>query len=90
MTVLWLVSEVHQTSLLKYSLNNNINNNNNNSNNNNYYLRFGVKSLYPGQKVSSVQVVFDFLAAHAINFAKELADIFDMCRHAKLAVQPRA
>ena len=49
-----------------------------------------MKSLYPGQKVSSVQVVFDFLAAHAINLAKELADIFDMRRHAKRAVQPRA
>ena len=38
-------------------------------------LRLGVKSLYPGHKVSSVQVVFDFLAAHSINLAKELADI---------------
>ena len=67
---------------MKYSLNNN--------NNNNNIYRFGVKSLYPGQKVGSVQVVFDFLAAHTINLAKELADIFDMCRHAKRAVQPRA
>ena len=49
-----------------------------------------MKSLYPGQKVGSVQVVFDFLAAHTINLAKELADIFDMCRHAKRAVQPLA
>lgn len=49
-----------------------------------------MKSLYPGQKVSSVQGVFDFLAAHAINLAKELADIFDMRRHAKRAVQSRA
>ena len=31
--------------------------------------------MYPGHKVSSVQVVFDFLAAHSINLAKELADI---------------
>ena len=38
-------------------------------------LRLGVKRLYPGHKVSSVQVVFDFLAAHSINFTKELADI---------------
>ena len=38
-------------------------------------LRLGVKSLYPGQKVSGVQVVFDFLAAHSINLAKKLADI---------------
>ena len=30
-------------------------------------LRSGVKSLYPGQNVSSVQVVFDFLDAHSIN-----------------------
>ena len=39
-------------------------------------LRLGVKSLYPGHKVSSVQVVLDFLAAHSINLAKELADFF--------------
>ena len=38
-------------------------------------LRLGVKSLYPGHKVSSVQVVFDFLPAHSIDLAKELADI---------------
>ena len=38
-------------------------------------LRLGVKSFYPGNKVSSVPVVFDFLDAHSINLAKELADI---------------
>ena len=38
-------------------------------------LRLGVKSLYPGHKVSSLQVVFDFLAVHPIDLAKELADI---------------
>ena len=37
-------------------------------------LRLGVKSLYPGNKVSSVPVVFDFLPAHSINLTKELAD----------------
>ena len=38
-------------------------------------LRLEVKSLHPGHKVSSVEVVFDFLAAHSIILAKELADI---------------
>ena len=38
-------------------------------------LRLRVKSVFAGHKVSSVQVVFDFLAAHSINLAKELADI---------------
>ena len=38
-------------------------------------LRLGVKSLYPGHKLSSVQVVFDFLAAHSIKLAKDFADI---------------
>ena len=37
-----------------------------------------MKSLYPGQKVSSVQGVFDFLAAHSINLTTELAEIVDM------------
>ena len=38
--------------------------------------RQAVKSLYPGLKVSSMQVeVFIFLTAHSINLAKELADI---------------
>ena len=38
-------------------------------------IRLGVKSLYPGHKASSVQVVLDFPAAHCINFEKELAGI---------------
>ena len=38
-------------------------------------LRLGKKSLYPGHKVSSMQVVFDFLAAHSINLAKEFCKI---------------
>ena len=40
-------------------------------------LRLVVKSLYPGHKISSVQVVFGFLAAHSINLAKRdgLVDI---------------
>ena len=38
--------------------------------------RQAVKSLYPGHKVSSMQVeVFLFLTAHSINLAKELVDI---------------
>ena len=38
-------------------------------------LRLGVTSLYPGHKVTRVQVVIDFLAANSIHWAKELADI---------------
>ena len=39
-------------------------------------FRLGVKSLYSGHTVSSVQVLFDFLVgAHSINVAKELVDI---------------
>ena len=34
-------------------------------------LRLGVKSLYPGHKISSVQVVFGLLAAHSIKLANE-------------------
>ena len=34
-----------------------------------------MKILYPGHKVSSGHVVFDSLAAHFINLAKELDDI---------------
>ena len=40
-------------------------------------LRLGVKSLYPGHKVSSVEVVFDFLAAYSINLEKELTKILE-------------
>ena len=35
-------------------------------------LKLGVKSLYPGHKVSSIEVVFDFLAVYSINLEKEL------------------
>ena len=38
-------------------------------------LRLGVKSLYSIHKVSRMQVAFDFLAAHSIDLAKELANI---------------
>ena len=34
-----------------------------------------MKTLSPAHKVRSVQVVFDSLAAHSMNFAKELANI---------------
>ena len=43
-------------------------------------VRLEVKSLHPLHKVSSVQVVFDFLATHSI-FAKELADNFSGLRN---------
>ena len=35
-------------------------------------LRIGVKSLYSGNKVSTIQVIFHFLAAYAINLGNEL------------------
>ena len=35
----------------------------------------GVKSLYSGHKVSSIQVTFDFLAAYSINLENELTKI---------------
>ena len=38
-------------------------------------LRLGVTSWYPGHKVTRMQVVFDFLAANPIDWARELADI---------------
>ena len=34
-------------------------------------LKLGVKSVYPGHKVSSIEVVFGFLAAYSINLEKE-------------------
>ena len=40
-------------------------------------LKLGVKSLYPGHKVSSIKVVFDFLAAYSINLEKELTKILE-------------
>ena len=40
-------------------------------------LKLGVNSLYPGHKVSSIQVVFDFLAAYSINLEKELTKILE-------------
>ena len=50
-------------------------------------LRLGVKSLYPGHKISSVQVAFDFLAAHSINLAKELADILQDKKAASVTIE---
>ena len=40
-------------------------------------LKLGVKTLYPGHKVSSIEVVFDFLAAYSINLEKELTKILE-------------
>ena len=40
-------------------------------------LKLGVKSLYPGHKVSSIEVVFDFLPAYSINLEKELTKILE-------------
>lgn len=54
-----------------------INKNNDNDNDNKRHkyadLKLGVKSLYPGHKVSSREVVFDFLGAYSINIQKKLA-----------------
>ena len=38
-------------------------------------LRTDVKSLYSGHKVSSIKVIFDFLAAYSINLENELTKI---------------
>ena len=40
-------------------------------------LKLGLKSLYPGHKVSSLEVALDFLAAYSINLEKELAKILE-------------
>ena len=40
-------------------------------------LKLGVKSLYPGHKISSIEFVFDFLAAYCINLEKELTKILE-------------
>ena len=40
-------------------------------------LRIGVKSLYSGHKVSSIQVIFNFLAAYSINLDNELRINYD-------------
>ena len=37
-------------------------------------LKLGVKSLYPGHKVRSIEVVFDFLAAYSIGLEKKLTE----------------
>ena len=38
-------------------------------------LRIGVKSLYSGHKVSSIEVTFDFPAAYSTHLEKELTKI---------------
>ena len=38
-------------------------------------LGVGVKSLYSGHKVSSIEVIFDFLAAYSTHFENELTKI---------------
>ena len=40
-------------------------------------LRIGVKSLYSGHKASSIQVIFNFLAAYSINLDNELRINYD-------------
>ena len=40
-------------------------------------IKLGVKSLYPEHKVSSMEVVFHFLAAYSINLEKEVAKILE-------------
>ena len=55
----------------------NKNNDNDNDNKRDKYadLKLGVKSLYPGHKVSSREVAFDFLAAYSIQ--KKLAKFLE-------------
>jgi len=59
--------------------NNDNDNDNDNDNKRDKYvdLKLGVKSLYPGHKVSSREVVFDFLAAYSINIQKKLAKFLE-------------
>ena len=40
-------------------------------------LRIGVKSLYSGHKVSSIQVIFNFQAAYSINLDNKLQINYD-------------
>ena len=57
----------------------NKNNDNDNDNKRDKYadLKLRVKSLYPGHKVSSREVVFDFLGAYSINIQKKLANFLE-------------
>ena len=51
-------------------------------------LRIGVKSLYSGHKVSSIEVIFDFLAAYSTHFENELTKILQdkkVVNHCKVA-----
>ena len=53
----------------------NKNNDNDNDNKRDKYadLKLGMKSLYPGHKASSGEVLFDFLAVYSTNKQKKLA-----------------
>ena len=59
--------------------NNDNDNDNDNDNKRDKYvdLKLGVKSLYLGHKVSSREVVFDFLAAYSNNIQKKLAKFLE-------------
>ena len=48
-------------------------------------LKLRLKSLYPGHKVSSREVAFDFLDAYSINLEKELAKILEDRKSLKIA-----
>ena len=52
----------------------NKNNDNDNDNKRDKYadLKLGMKSLYPGHKVSSGEVLFDFLAVYSTNKRRSL------------------
>ena len=58
----------------------NKNNDNDNDNKRDKYadLKLGVKSLYPGHKVSNREVVIDFLAAYSINIQKRAKFVEDI------------
>ena len=57
----------------------NKNNDNDNDNKRDKYadLKLGMKSLYPGHKVSSREVLFDFLAVYSTNKQKKLAKFLE-------------
>lgn len=77
----WYIRREHTYQWLYLLLTMMINKNNDNDNDNkrDKYadLKLGVKSLYPGHKVSGREVVFDFLGAYSINIQKKLAKFLE-------------
>ena len=50
-------------------------------------LRIGVNSLYSGQKVNNIEVIFDFLAAYSTDLENELTKILQDKRVASKTVE---